>query len=133
MKVVLFNPQQGHAVYKDVWPWCKSMLMAGHKLHLEVKEATRSNEQNNRMWSMLNDVSLQVDWYGKKLTPDAWKCVFSAALKKQDVVPGLHGDFVVIGQSTSKMTVREMSELMDLMEAFGAERGVKFTAVEEYA
>lgn len=133
MKVVLYNPQQGHVVYKDAWPWIKSMLVAGHKLHFEVKEATRSNEQNNRMWSMLNDVSLQVDWYGRKLSPEAWKCVFSASLKKQDVVPGLHGDFVVIGQSTSKMTVREMSELMDLMEAIGAEKGVKFTAAEEYA
>jgi len=68
-----------------------------------------------------------VDWYGKKLSPDAWKCVFSASLKKQDVVPGLHGDFVVIGQSTSAMTIREMSDLMELMAAFGAERGMRFT------
>ena len=55
-----------------------------------------------------------------------WKCVFSASLKKQDVVPGLHGDFVVIGQSTSAMTIGEMSSMMELMAAFGAERGVRF-------
>jgi hypothetical protein len=92
----------------------------------EVKPKTRSLEQNARMWAMLSDVSRQVEWYGKKLTPDAWKCVFSASLKKQDVVPGLHGDFVVIGQSTSQMTIREMTDLMELMSAFGAERGVRF-------
>lgn len=93
---------------------------------VEIKPKTRSLDQNARMWAMLTDISNQVQWYGKKLTPDAWKCVFSASLKKQDVVPGLHGDFVVIGQSTSQMTIREMGDLMELMEAFGAERGVRF-------
>jgi len=94
---------------------------------VEVKPKTRTLDQNARMWAMLTDVSRQVDWYGKKLTPDAWKCVFSASLKRQEVVPGLHGDFVVIGQSTSQMTVREMGDLMELMSAFGAERGVRWT------
>lgn len=95
-----------------------------------VAPKTRSLEQNSRMWAMLTDISRQVQWYGKKLTPEAWKCVFSASLKKQDVVPGLHGDFVVIGQSTSQMTIREMTDLMTLMEAFGAERGVRFEQEE---
>lgn len=94
--------------------------------HVTFRPPTRSLDQNARMWAMLTDVSEQVEWYGRKLSPEAWKCVFSASLKKQDVVPGLHGDFVVIGQSTSQMTIREMSDLMELMAAFGAERGVKF-------
>lgn len=93
---------------------------------VEIKPKTRSLDQNARMWAMLTDISKQVEWYGKRLTPEAWKCVFSASLKKQDVVPGLHGDFVVVGQSTSQMGVREMGDLMELMEAFGAERGVRF-------
>ena len=92
----------------------------------------RSSEQNRRMWAMLRDVSRQVVWYGEKLADEEWKHVFSASLKKQKVVPGIDGGFVVLGQSTSKMTVAEMSELMMLMEVFGAEHGVKFTA-REYA
>jgi hypothetical protein len=82
------------------------------------------------MWAMLSDVSKQVDWYGQKLTPDEWKDVFSASLKKQKAVPGLDGGFVILGLRTSKMTIREMGELMDLIEAFGAEKGVRFTAPE---
>ncbi len=130
MKVLLHNAQQGHAAYNAMWPQIKAHLMAGQPMVVEVKERTRSLEQNARLWAMLTDISRQVDWYGKKLTPDAWKCVFSVSLKKQDVVPGLHGDFVVIGQSTSKMTVREMTDLMELMSAFGADKGVRFTAPE---
>ena len=95
---------------------------------LEIKPSTRSLEQNARLWAMLTDISKQVDWYGRKLSPDDWKHVFSAALKKQDVVPGLDGGFVVLGLSTSKMTKAEMCDLQTLMEAFGAEKGVRFSA-----
>lgn len=90
----------------------------------------RSLEQNARMWAMLDEVSKQVTWYGQKLTDWEWKDVFTAALKKQKVVPGLDGGFVVIGAHTSKMRVSEMGDLMTLMEAFGVEQGVRFSAPE---
>ena len=94
---------------------------------VEIKPRTRSLDQNARMWAMLTDISKAVDWYGRKLAPEEWKHVFSASLKKQDVVPGLDGGFVVLGQSTSKMTVREMSDLMELMTVFGIGRDVHFS------
>ena len=97
-----------------------------------LKEPTRSLSQNARMWAMLGDISRQVDWHGYKLADYEWKDVLSAALKKQRAVPGIDGGFVVIGARTSKMTIREMTELMDLMEVFGAEHGVRFSA-QEYA
>ena len=126
--VTLYNPVQAHQVLKDVWPHIKALLMAGHRLVLEVKPETRSLSQNARLWAILTDVSEQVEWYGRKLTPDDWKHVFTAALSKQDVVPGIDGGFVVLGKATSKMTKGEMAELQTLIEAFGAQRGVKFTA-----
>lgn len=95
---------------------------------VEFKEDTRSLEQNRRMWAMLKEVSNQVEWYGTRLTDEEWKDVFSAAIKKAKVVPGIDGGFVVLGQRTSRMTVKEMSDLMMLMEAFGAEQGVQFSA-----
>jgi hypothetical protein len=129
LSVECVNPVQAHtAMTKSIWPLLKSALMAGHRMVLEVKPSTRSLEQNARLWAMLNDISRQVDWYGRKLTPDEWKHVFSAALKKQDVVPGIDGGFVVLGLSTSKMTKAEMCDLQTLMEAFGVERGVRFSA-----
>lgn len=92
-----------------------------------VGERTRSSDQNALLWSLLGDVSKQVVWHGNKLTPENWKDVFSASLKKQKVVPNLDGDgFVVCGQSTSKMGKREFSELCELIYAFGAQHEVKF-------
>ena len=129
LSVECWEPVQAHLVMtKRIWPQLKSALMAGHKMVLEIKPQTRSLEQNARLWAMLDEISKQVDWYGRKLTAEEWKHVFSASLKKHDVVPGLDGGFVVLGLSTSKMTKAEMCDLQTLMEAFGAERGVRFSA-----
>lgn len=123
----LYNPQQAHVVLADLWPLIKATLTAGKRLQLTVKTQTRSLEQNSRLWAMLTEISQQVDWYGRKLSPEEWKHVFSASLKKQNVVPGLDGGFVVLGLSTSKMTKGEMADMQTLMDAFGAEKGVRFS------
>lgn len=91
-----------------------------------VSEPTRSLDQNALLWPLLDDVSKQVEWYGNRLTSDEWKDVFTAALKREKVVPGINGGFVVVGQRTSKMGKREFSELVELIYAFGANNGVRF-------
>lgn len=93
----------------------------------EIRPRTRSLDQNAKMWAMLADLSSQVDWYGQKLTSDEWKDVLTAALKKQKAVPGIDGGFVVIGARTRNMTIREMSDLVELMYSFGAERDIKWS------
>ncbi|MGU3629854.1 recombination protein NinB [Comamonas sp. C24C] len=130
LSLSLWEPVQAHRALMHAWTNAKAMLMAGHRLTLEIRPEKRSDAQNRRLWSLLTDVSQQVDWYGQKLTTEEWKDVFSATLKKQKAVPGLDGGFVVCGQRTSKMTKAEMSELQTLMEAFGAEHGVQFKAWE---
>lgn len=126
--LTLYSPQQAEDALSKARDWCKAMLMAGHRLQVDMRPQTRSLAQNARLWAMLTEISEQVNWCGRKLTPTEWKHVFSASLKKQDVVPGLDGGFVILGQSTSKMTRAEMSDLQTLMEAFGAQQGVKFSA-----
>lgn len=94
--------------------------------HCRITPPTRSLEQNSKLWASLTDVSRQVQWHGRKLSPDEWKCIFSAALKKQDVCPGIDGGFVVMAQSTSQMTIKEMIDMIELITAFGVEHGVRF-------
>jgi hypothetical protein len=131
IKMTLLEPVQAHKVLtQQIWPLIKASLMAGHRMVVEVKPETRSLAQNALLWATLDDISKQVDWYGRKLTAEEWKHVFTASLAKQDVVPGIDGGFVVLGKSTSKMTKGEMSELQGLMHAFGAQKGVRFTAPE---
>lgn len=91
-----------------------------------VQPKTRKLEQNAKMWAMLAEVAAQVVWHGRKLTAEEWKWIFSASLKKQEAVPGLDGGFVILGQSTSDMTVGEMADMITLIQAFGAQNDVVF-------
>lgn len=95
-------------------------------LLVQFKEPTRSLEQNALMWARLDQVSRQVEWYGQKLTATEWKHIFTASLKKQKVIPGLDGEFVVLPAGTSTMGKSDLSNLLALMEAFFAERGLTF-------
>jgi hypothetical protein len=126
LTAVLHSPRQGHEVFVSVWQTVKEALGAGKRLTLEVKPETRSDLQNRRMWAMLTDISQQVDWHGIRLSPEDWKAIFTAAMKKARIVPGLDGGFVVLAQSSSRMSRTEMSEMQEMMAAFGAERGVTF-------
>ncbi len=92
-----------------------------------LKPKTRTLEQNARLWAMLTDISKQVKWAvdGEllELDPEDWKHILSAGIfKNQRVAQGIEGGFVILGQRTSKMTVRQMKVLQDFIEWFGDTR-----------
>ena len=99
---------------------------------LEEVTEHRTLDQNALMWSLLRSVSLQVLWWvdGEqvKMSEWDWKDVFSAALRNhQHVAKGLDGGFVILGMHTSKMNKHDMTDLIDLVLAFGNEREVKWS------
>lgn len=94
---------------------------------MRLSPPTRTLEQNAKLWPMLNDVSKQVNWYGQHLSDEEWKDVFTAALKKQKVVPGIDGGFVVLGHRTSTMPKSEFSDLIELIYSFGCDHLVKWS------
>ena len=108
---------------------CRYVNEAPEGYVITIAEPTRSLDANARLWASLAEVSNQVEWYGNKLTSEEWKTVFSAALKKEKVVPGINGGFVVCGQSPSKMSKREFSDMLEIVYAFGADKGVVFSDV----
>jgi len=97
---------------------------------VEIKPPKRTLPQNAKLHAMLTDVACQVEWAGAKRNPEAWKDIFTAALRSAkhglDVVPGINGGFVLLGMHTSAMTKAEVAELIELIAAFGAEHGVQF-------
>ncbi len=109
------------------------VLKAPQGYCVEVKPATRTLEQNAKLWAMLGDLARQVQWHGQMLSPENWKDMCTAALKRQQVVPGIDGGFVVLGTSTRRMTKPEMGELIEFMYAFGAQHGVHWSDPAEIA
>lgn len=101
-------------------------------MRIEFKQAKRSGEQNDKLWAMLTEVAAQVPWHGIKLSPDDWKFIFLDALKRElRVVPNIDGTgFVNLGRSSSDLSKAEMSDLIELIHAFGAGHGVIFNDPE---
>lgn len=136
MKATLFNAQQGHQALLGLWPHIKSMLMAGHRLSVEVKEMTRSVEQNAKLHATLSDIAKQIEWAGKHRDVDTWKRLLTAAWLRArgesvEILPAVDGHGVdVVFRRTSNLTVRECAELLEFVQAWAAEQGVRLSAPE---
>lgn len=122
---------RGDADRSQIATWARNVPVG---TTVEFRAPRRSNEANALMWSLLGQISKQVDWYGQKLTSEDWKDVLTASLRRARVVPGIDaGSFVPLGMRTSQMTKPELAELIELVYAFGAEHGVKFRELEVIA
>lgn len=99
---------------------------------VEFRAPRRSLDQNSLLWSLLSQISQQITWHGQKLSADDYKDICSASLRRYNVVPGIDaGTFVPLGMRTSQMTKEEMTALIELVIAFGTEKGVKFREFAE--
>lgn len=122
----------------QAWDEACAILQHGKRVRVTVEELapSRTVDQNAKMWAMLTDIAKQVDWFvdGKlqKLSAEEWKDILTAGLKKhQRIAQGIDGGFVILGTKTSRMTVAEMTDLIELANAFGAERGVVWSEPSE--
>jgi hypothetical protein len=96
---------------------------------VEFKAVKRTLDQNSKFWALLTDVSEQIRWHGVKLRPDDFRLIFLDALKQEmRLVPNLNGDgFVNLGRSSSDLSKEEMSNLIELIVAWGTQHGVVFS------
>lgn len=96
---------------------------------VEFKQKGRSNDQNSIFWSLLSQVTQQRPTHnGVRMSAVLWKAVFLNALGAELVMlPNLDGDGLFpFGHRSSKLTVSEMSDAIELIFAWGATNGVAF-------
>ena len=93
---------------------------------VEFKEPKRTLDQSARMWAMLGDIAKQKQHFGRSYDAGDWKVIFLHALGRETrFVPALDGSgFVPIGQSSSDLGKSEMSEMIELLFAWGAQNDV---------
>ena len=127
ISITLVTPLQAHQELVKAWQWAKGVIAAGHRIVLSMRKDTRSQAQNRMMWACLTDLSKQVIWFGKRLTPEGWKDWITGHLNGQELHPNMDGTgFISInrGSSTSDMTIAEMTAVIDLCHSFGTDKGV---------
>ena len=130
MSIVMHNAQVGHAELVKIWQWAKAMMIAGHRVTVEARKATRSTEQNRLLHSRIGDVAKHVAWAGAKRAPEVWKRLLTAAWLRArgesiEILPALDGHGVdVVFRHTSELSIAECVELSDFILAWGDEHGV---------
>lgn len=102
-----------------------AFAQGGKPLAVTVNEhkKKRSNEQNKRLWSMLNEIAEQAWVNGKRFSADAWHEHFKRTLIGMEELP----DGSMIGISTTTLNVSEFGEYMEKIASCAAsEFGIEF-------
>jgi hypothetical protein len=94
---------------------------------VEFKASKRTLPQNDRMWAMLTDIAQQKKHCDRKYTPDQWKVIFLHALGREaEFVPSLDEKTFIPLTSSSDLSKSEMSDMIEMMMAWGTQNGVTF-------
>jgi hypothetical protein len=114
-----------------VWPMLKSMLIAGHRMTIEIKQSKRSVEQNAMFHSLIDKISKAMRQAGSTWTTDDWKRLLidqwahDTNRKIGKVCPSLDGERIVqLGLQSHKFTTAESSEFIEFLLAWAADKGI---------
>lgn len=114
-----------------IWPTLKSMLMAGHRMTIEIKQSKRSVEQNAMFHSIIDKISKAMREAGSTWTADDWKRLLidqwahDTNRKIGKVCPSLDGERVVqLGLQSHKFTTTESSEFIEFLLAWSADKSI---------
>ena len=120
--------QSFHLVSETVRRNCISAILNAPDGYLvELKEPKRSTAQNDMMWSLLGDLA-RAKPEGRNWTPETYKAAMMHYLGHQVMFAeglGGTGPFPV-GFRTSRLSKRQMADLIDCILSYGAEHGVVF-------
>lgn len=99
---------------------------------VSIRDASRSNDQNAKMWAMLSDIS-RAKPEGRKWNPETWKCAFMHALGHQvKFCEGLDasGPFP-LGFKSSRLTVRQMADLITCIQEYGDRHQIRWSDTDK--
>jgi hypothetical protein len=123
----LYNAQQAHQCLTALWAQVKPLLIAGHRLVVDIKPETRSADQNAKLHAELGEIAERVEWAGKKRDVETWKRLMTAAWLRArgesiEFLPALDGHGVdIVFRRTSELTRGECAELIEFVIAWKAE------------
>lgn len=136
----LYEPTQAHGAIRQAWEQhIKPLLMAGHRLVLEVRPENRTLNQNAHFHALCGDIARSgIEWFGKRRSANEWKVLLvsghaKATKQEADVVPGLEGELVNLRESTARMSRARASSLIEYTLAFCAEHDVALRDARQWS
>lgn len=132
MRVELYSPQQAKTIMERIWPEVKAKIAAGQKMHLEIRRATRSLDQNAKFHAMISSITRQMRQAGSTWSEDDWKRLLidqwahETNRKIGRVAPSLDGERVVqLGWQSHRFTVEDASEFIEWLYAWATQKGME--------
>ena len=132
MKFQLIDESQAKTLMTGLWPKVLKALQT-KQLTLEIKDATKSRDQEEKYHAMIGEIAKQAQHLGAKWDSESWKRLLvdqfckDNGLKTGAVIPNLAGDGIVqLGMQTRNFTKEQASEFVEWLHAWGAEHGVTF-------
>ncbi|RZN53069.1 recombination protein NinB, partial [Avibacterium paragallinarum] len=88
--------------------------------------------QNAKLHAMLGDIAKQCEFQGKKRDIETWKMLFVSGHKiatgeQAEMAIGFEGEVVNLRESTAQMGVKRLASLIEYVQAWAAEQGVRFS------
>lgn len=94
---------------------------------VKISEAKRSDDQNAKMWAMLSDIS-RAKPDGRLHSPEVWKSLAMHACSHEvQFLSGLNGEPFPAGFRSSKLSVMQMSDLIEFLYEYGTRHEVKWS------
>ncbi len=94
---------------------------------VKIEEPRRTLEQNDKLWAMLTDLSVAKP-EGRRMIPDDWKTIMLHACGWEcQFLEGLDGRPFPKGFSSSRLTKRQMADLITFIQAYGDQHGVRWS------
>lgn len=124
------GPSRIRDVFKLAYLFATELSAVGAvEIIVRPVKSRRTLDQNAKLWAMLGDISRQVEWpvngIMQKLDSEDWKALMTAAARQEiRMAQGINGGVVMLGESTKRMTVAELGDVIECMYVFGAEKGV---------
>jgi len=121
-------------IYTDASRWRALKWLRDAPLGFSVTfiRRGRTSEQNKKFHAMCRDVADQLTWIdGSKYDQEAWKRYFIHCYRGERWMPLEDGGMIPIGYSSRDLTVKECSDLIEVVSAFGARHGVEFHSPQD--
>lgn len=133
MRYELRTPEQATSLMQSLWPKVKEAIKGGKQLSLEIKEISKTREQERLYHVMIGEIAKQAQHMGAKWDAETWKRLLVDKYVREiglhsQIMANLDGNGLVqLGFQTRNFTKEQASEFVEWLHSWGANNGITFT------
>lgn len=133
MRYQLNTTEQAAVLWHTLFPKIKQALDAGRPLVMDIQQAPKSREQEEKYHAMIGEIAKQAEHLGAKWDAESWKRLLvdqfmrDSKMDGNRILPNLDGTGIVqLGSQTRRFSKEQASEFVEWLLAWGAEHGITY-------